>query len=413
MSSPERSAARAVRTGLRAIVALGLAAPLTACFPGLALTPQEAVASKPSNVVVYFSADTNSGKAVTDLRPDGFSIFENGTRVTNAEGRQTLLRPVAAHYTLFLFDMSGHVLGTKEAGEVIKAATALSEAPDKGQNLTALYSFDGSPDLEAIVPFAATAPENDAAQTPTPRARSGPPLGIESAVVIGLRTLNLALAADPRPLKAGTLVLITDETNHGDRMRITDLRAALGTPDNRKIDILAVGVGNEVDEARLEDLGRNGTLLEPDPARVGQAFAAAEAKVVEASKRYYLLSYCTPARAGMQDVRIETHAPDGLMGEITYNFNADGFVPGCDPTAPPVLQAERVPEPPAVEKKAKEPPHHTNHRHATASAPPASPAARPAPAPSAPEAPASKPPPPRTAPAPHRTPPPASDPFAP
>ena len=395
MFSPKRWPSSACTLGL----ALGLAATTGGCFPALALTPQQAVASKPSNVVIFFSANTNAGKAVTDLRPDGFSIFENGTRVTTAEGRQTLLRPSAAHYTLFLVDMSGRTVGAKEAGEVIKGATALSAEGEKPSNLVAVYSFDGSPELEAVVPFATSAPSNGASDHPTAHPRTGPPSGIESAVVLGLRTLNLALAADPRVLKAGTLVLFTDETNHADRMRLNDLRSALSTPDNKKIDLIAVGVGTEVDEARLEDLGRNAVILEPDPANMQKAFAAAEAAVVAGTKHYYLLSYCSPARAGMQDVRIETHAPDGLMGELTYSFSADGFEPGCDPAAPPVVNASILAAAPAivpvksVEKPAKELPKHVHKPH-----PVAPPAATP------PAAPAAPPPPP---------PPPAADPFSP
>jgi hypothetical protein len=407
---------------LLSFLTLGLAAAATGCLPALVLTPQQAVASKPSNVVIFFEADTNTGKAVTDLRPDGFSIFENGTRVTNAEGRQTLLRPAASHYTLFLVDMSGRTLGAKEAGEVIKAATALSAEGDKSENLVAVYSFDGSPELEAVVPFATSGPlSNGAADHATPHPHSGPPSGIETAVVLGLRTLNLALAADPKVLKAGTLVLFTDETNHADRMRINDLRSALGTPDNKKIDMIAVGIGTGVDEARLDDLGRNAVLLEPDPANMPHAFAAAEAAVVAESRHYYLLSYCTPARAGMQEVRIETHAPDGLMGELTYSFSADGFGPGCDPTSPPVVNASIVAAAPSlvpvrpVEKPSKE--SSSRHGHKPHAAPPA-PTPPPPPA-AGPEAAAEPPPPPKPAPAPPKPaphpapPPPAADPFAP
>jgi hypothetical protein len=408
--------------------AIVVAASATGCFPSLTLTAQQAVATKPSNVLVYFSAETNSGRPVTNLGPDAFSIFENGARVTSVEGRQTLLRPTATHYTLFLVDMSGRVIGAKEAGEVIKAASILSEGAEKADNVIAVYSFDGSPDLVPVVPFATSrGGPHDAGEAPAARERRGPPMGIESAVVAGLRTLNVSLAADPSLFKAGTLVLFTDETNHADRMRITDLHAALTTPDNRKIEMIAVGVGADIDDTRLEDLGRNGTILESDPANMRKAFDAAVARVKAASKHYYLLSYCTPARAGAQNVRVETHAADGLMGELTYTFNADGFAPGCDPTAPQTLVA-KVP-PPADDKSTREPaepkePKRAHRPHPSTPTPqaapaaptaPTTPAAEPAtPAPSpppVPKPPAAKPPPPKPAKPP--PPPPASDPFAP
>ena len=400
---------------MRAASSIVLAASAVGCFPGLTLTAQQAVATKPSNVVVYFSAETNTGRPVTNLGPEAFSVFENGARVTNVEGRQTLLRPTATHYTLFLVDMSGRVVGAKEAGEVIKAASVLSEGEGKADNVIAVYSFDGSPDLVTVVPFASTQPgPPGAAEMPAARERKGPPMGIESAVVAGLRTLNVALAADPNLFKAGTLVLFTDETNHADRMRITDLHAALSTPDNRKIDMVAVGIGADVDDTRLEDLGRNGTILEPDPANMRKAFDAAVAKVLAASKHYYLLSYCTPARAGLQDVRVETHAAGGLMGELTYSFNADGFAPGCDPTSPQMLVARRPPPPPVEDKNAKEPtePKKVHKPHPAPASPPSPPtSAPPAPPPSIPAPPPA--PPPALPPAPLPAPPPAPKPPAP
>jgi hypothetical protein len=45
-------------------------------------------------------------------------------------------------------------------------------------------------------------------------------------------------------------------------------------------------------------------------------------------KRFYLLSYCTPARKGKHEVEIEAKDPQsGKTGALEYEFTADGFGP--------------------------------------------------------------------------------------
>jgi hypothetical protein len=52
------------------------------------------------------------------------------------------------------------------------------------------------------------------------------------------------------------------------------------------------------------------------------------------TQRYYLLSYCSPSRAGEHEVTIEAHAGK-RSGTLKYRFKADGFGPTCDPNTPP------------------------------------------------------------------------------
>jgi hypothetical protein len=63
-------------------------------------------------------------------------------------------------------------------------------------------------------------------------------------------------------------------------------------------------------------------------------------------KRFYLLSYCTPARKGEHEVTIEAHAKDPSgKGALDYKFVADGFgpPPDCDPNTPPAFDMKSIP----------------------------------------------------------------------
>lgn len=349
---------RVARERLFLIALAALGAPgLTGCLPGLALVPLQSAAGKPSNVAVYFTVDTREGKPVPNLASDQFAIYEDGTNVSTFESQQTILNPkvAAAHYTLLLIDMSGSIVGAKEVGDVIKAASAFTERVEKLQSV-AVYAFDGSPDLYPIVPFTTSgAAATGGVERLTSFKPKDPSTNLNGAVVEGLKILRKSLAADSKPLKFGTLVVFTDGTDRANRVNQTDLRAALSAPENAKVNILAVGVGGEMDPVRLSEIGRNGTFTERDPANMQHAFEAAAGKIEAAAARYYLLSYCTPSRAGFHEVRIEARAPDGVTGDLTYRFNADGFGPGCDPTTPSGFDLSHPPPPPAPERKPEAP----------------------------------------------------------
>ena len=82
-----------------------------------------------------------------------------------------------------------------------------------------------------------------------------------------------------------------------------------------------------------------------------------------ARDRYYLLSYCSPSRAGKRWVRVDVSFTklDGSQrtGSIEHDFDATGFTAGCDAKRPPsfaVAQAEidKAAEDLAAEAKARE-----------------------------------------------------------
>jgi len=77
-----------------------------------------------------------------------------------------------------------------------------------------------------------------------------------------------------------------------------------------------------------------------DRAHIATSFEAAAARVEAMSNRYYLLGYCSPARAGKHVVRIETTA-NGKSGSLEYEFDAKGFGPNCDPNRPPAFNIRR------------------------------------------------------------------------
>src|SRR6185503_12891860 len=136
------------------------------------------------------------------------------------------------------------------------------------------------------------------------------------------------------------LVVFTDGSDRANRVSRDDMNKEIGDEKYKDYQKMAIGVGAEIAKAKLEDVGVNGTELASDQAKVKEAFDKTAAKIEAHMKRFYLLSYCSPARKGEHEVKIEAHAknPNG-SGALEYKFNSDGFgpPPDCDPKTPPAF----------------------------------------------------------------------------
>jgi Mg-chelatase subunit ChlD len=307
------------------------------CAEGLKLVRIDSSARKPSNVAVYFTVDTQDGRPVPGLAADHFSIYEDGSKVSEFESKQTILNPrvAAAHDTILLIDMSGSVVESKHVDDVVTAATQFTQRVEKYQKV-GVYAFDGSPDLYPVVPFT----ESESAATGgVAKLKSfkpkDPSTNLNGAVVEALKVLKRTLDQETKPLRFGTLVVFTDGTDRAARVSKRDLDLALGAPEYAGFDVFAIGVGAEMNASHLEEIGRTGTIKETDQANMGRAFDQIGARIEGMTARYYLLSYCTPSRAGEHEVRIEARGDKDLTGSLTYKFVADGFGPSCDPSTPP------------------------------------------------------------------------------
>ena len=71
-----------------------------------------------------------------------------------------------------------------------------------------------------------------------------------------------------------------------------------------------------------------------------RAGLATAARIAAMSQRYYLLGYCSPARAGEHQVKIVARGM-GKSGSLSYDFTATGFRPDCDPTKKPAFNLSR------------------------------------------------------------------------
>jgi hypothetical protein len=315
-----------------------IACVLAGCGSSLHLTLIDASAQRPSNVAVYFTVDTADGEPVPGLTAEQFKIYEDGAPVSALESKQTILNPevAAAHYTLLLIDMSGSVTESGDVPVIVQSVHGFAERVSKVQKL-GVYAFDGSPDLQPIVGWSSGASAAGAIDRLSTYKARDPSTNLNGAILEGLKALHAQMRSSSTPLTFGTLVVFTDGTDRAQRVTRDQLHKELQTND---LDIMVIGVGAEIDASELRSIGRSGAIVSKDRAQIATSFEKAAARVEAFSKRYYLLGYCSPARAGEHVVRVETSV-HGHSGYQEYKFDAKGFGPNCDPTRAPSFNVRR------------------------------------------------------------------------
>lgn len=353
-----------------------LASALTGCGGGLTLARVNSAEEKPNNVWVFFTVKEGE-EPVGGLTEENFEIYEDDKLVSKSESQQKILNPevAAVSYTLLLLDMSGSVTEDEGANELVDAALEFTERVGKSQKV-AVYAFDGAEDIHPVVRFTE---QKGTVEGGLEGLRSykaqDPSTNLNGAVVSGLSTLKEELDKDPKPLKFGTLVVFSDGTDRAARVSEEEMREATRDEAYEHYEMFAVGLGTEMDKKTLDTIGQDGSEQVDDQAKLSEAFDRIASRIEAHMKRFYLLSYCTPARKGEHKVRIvaktdgsSKQASGGssewgvgddvdppsdkekkkgkknknLSGSLEYTFSADDFgpPPTCDPERKPNFKLE-------------------------------------------------------------------------
>jgi len=307
---------------------------------------------KPSNVAVYFTVETRNGQPVANLTPQDFKIYEDKQPVSILESKQTILNPevAAIHYTMLLIDMSGSVVDSGDMPGLIQAASTFGDRVGPYQKV-AVYTFDGSPHLTQVSGFGGNV-RAGVSGLGTRRPRD-PSTNLNGAVIEGVKVLSQQMEHAPVPLRFGTLVVFTDGTDRAHRASADDVTRTLDAA-GPLFETYVIGAGQEVDAKQLSRIGRSGTFASQNRADVQRGFDEISARIEAASKKFYLLSYCSPSRAGEHEVEVEANA-QGTSGRLAYRFNATGFGPNCDPNQRPAFDMKH-PRQPMPEASSDRPP---------------------------------------------------------
>lgn len=352
-------------TRTRALL-VSLAAMLQACGPTptveaptclkLSVPEGEVTTAPPAQVSLFFTVDTCDGQPVAGLTEEQFEIYEDGERVSEFES-QRRIRPKGQKfrmYSLVLLDLSGSMLKSGGFPALRDAAMLYIDevlAKNGDGQRVAIYSFDGRANLNPVVDFTGDpaalkagieklgerqcSTHADCAVFSDRRTCAGwlcvdDSTNLNGAVVEGIDRLERELVAEPGiPFKESALVVFTDGTDQAARVSADTARARV---QETRSHVFTIGLGGEIDERTLRDLGKDGFQPADQASELRSAFSQIASRVVSLASRFYLLEYCSPKRSGTHKLKVSaTYSNErGLFaGSVSRSFDATGFTSGC------------------------------------------------------------------------------------
>jgi hypothetical protein len=308
---------------------------------GVNVEPVAVATQKPGNVALYVAVSKH-GNGVVGLQKNDFKVYENGFPLDSEEIKLTLLstNPSTSRHATVLVDMSKAL--KREERKSLADALRPFIARLRQREPVSLYAFDGAEKAHLVQEYSQqeTRAEPDEKDTSMDRllafSRKDASTSLYSAVMDGAQQLSASLAAEGRPVENGTLIVIALNPDSAGRVEENKLRDFVEQSPHH---IFLMTVGTEASSADIAFIGKTGGTRAGSAMTMSAPLNDVANAVDDELFRNYLVSYCSPARAGKRELKLEVTTRDAQgkasVGSYSTSFDADGFGPGCDPGAAP------------------------------------------------------------------------------
>ena len=304
-----------------------------------------AVASSRTAQVAVFASVTNDSEPVDDLTESSFEVEEDGVPLDRKQIQLQLLPRdgVVDHHLLVLVDLSGPV---EAPGTRALLARQISSFVGRitARYSVSMYGFDGSPRLTPLGNFRKQSnPSAPALERLASVPQKDPSSNLYGAMVTGLNQLTATLAGSNTPIGLGSMLVIARGPDLAGRTSHDKVTDAINNSPHR---VLALTTGNWADPDEAEALGPDGHQSASRFENIEEPLAELARLLEQDYARYYLLSYCSPARAGSRSllVRVHHHDDEGksIEAQAYSEFDATGFTGRCNPNAVPRFSKTRT-----------------------------------------------------------------------
>ncbi|HYQ47318.1 MAG TPA: hypothetical protein VER11_35350 [Polyangiaceae bacterium] len=344
--------------GLAAALMLGALSGCNLVTGGVNVEPVAVSAQKPGNVALYVSV-SKRGNGVLGLQKEDFKVYENGAALDNEQIKLTLLSTNAStsRHATVLVDMSKSL--KREERKSLADALRPFIARLRQREPVSLYAFDGAEKAHLVQEYSQqeTRAEPDEKDTSMERllgfSRKDSSTSLYSAVMDGAEQLSASLAAEGRPVESGTLIVVALNPDSAGRVEESKLRDFI---DESPHHIFLMTVGTAASSADITFIGKTGGTRAGSAMTMSAPLNDVANAVDDELFRNYVVSYCSPSRAGKRDLKLEVTTRDSKgnpsVGSYSTTFDADGFGPGCEPGASPRFVVAKRQAPPASTSKA-------------------------------------------------------------
>ncbi len=268
---------------------------------------------------------------VTDLSASEFTLTENGSPVSGAEGQFLLQRSDAALQasTLLLLDVSASVVAQGTLDITRAVATEFADAVLAANQGLAIALFDGAAEIRSLVDWTADATRvHTALEGLGPDDQVDPSTNLNGAVIQGLTMLDERLAPEVEGalLSVGNLVIFTDGVDRAARESSSAARDAVAAADHSVF--LVALTGDDTTAEDLSPLARDGFFRADEPAELSAAFGDLAESLVAETQKFYRISYCSPLRRPRATLRVDVTREEET-DSLTFAYPTGDFGAGC------------------------------------------------------------------------------------
>lgn len=312
----------------------------------LLLSIQDQFTTLPGKVSILFKVSDNQGNPISGLTANQFTIYEQGRNddcFNTISSSESLARispnsQVFSNNTLLVLDLSNSVLqGSLDELKIASTSFVTNVMPEveTASFKMAIYWFDGEDVLHLLNPLTSSTSElTNAIDSITSDISNDPSTDLYGAVIkstnIAEDLIDEANSLQGAPIVAASVVLFTDGTDQASRFTEESALNAVNNA-NPNISFFTIGLGSEIDQDVLEDIGKTSSVVASNAAELETTFNQISARVSEQANSFYLFEYCTPKRDGSGENNLVIQLTNGaLQGAVQTKFDAEGFTGGCE-----------------------------------------------------------------------------------
>lgn len=309
----------------------------------LTLGIQDKFTTLPGKVSVFFKVNDNDGNPVPGLRSNNFNIFERGRNdqcfnaISSSESFAKISpnSQVFRNSTFLVLDLSNSVLSSSlvqlKSASIGFIDNVMPTTPDEAFKM-GIYWFDGEDSLHLLKELTSDAEElKTAINGITDTISQDPSTDLYGAVIkaTDIATEKLAGFEALDVFAAASVVLFTDGTDQAARYSRSAAVEKVNRADNN-ITFFSIGLGNEIDEAVLAQIGKTASVFADNSQELEARFNEISLSVAGQANSFYLFEYCSPKRDGSGSNELIIQAVDGeRKGAVSTSFDATGFTSGC------------------------------------------------------------------------------------
>lgn len=305
----------------------------------LAVTIEDQFVNLPSNVSIFFRVEDGVGNGVAGLTEQDFTIYENGAVISEFEATRKIQpnEQVFDYHITLMLDLSGSVLGSENLTGLKQAAKSFIDevvpTDDKASSQAVkmdIWWFDGAENIKQLQGVSTNATVlKTAIDNISPQMSSDNSTNLYGAVIQGIEvaTQKLTQTRNLDEIASSAVVIFTDGTDQANRNTKGQALGAVANAD-RDISIYTIGLGGEIDEQVLREIGKTSFVSAANIGELLDSFREIGDLINGRANSYYLLEYCSPKRSGNNQLTIEVNK-GALVGRANSLFDASDFNGSC------------------------------------------------------------------------------------